>query len=178
MSFSHDNAYVGPFFISVGSGKSGAIQRFRYPVPVKNLNEHLTSRTFILSGRMHLSWSSGSQFDRELTAGGSFTEDAAVGRPLMLDEELSVRSQGDSCYIHVAPTCIEHKLMMRRLLLQHDEPIEVRRYDLVVTAASENVVVSDGRNMPPGPRMYYGRTRGLELRANGPVACAVFSLLD
>lgn len=177
MSFNHQSAYVGPFAISLGMGKPGDIQRFRYPVPVKNLDAHLKSKIFVVAGRLNLSWSSGPEFDTELRAGGSFTEDATEGRPLMLNEELIVRSQGDSRYVSIAPIGLEQRIGMRRVLLQRGERIEVQRYDLAITAESDNTVLRDGKKMPPGPRIYYGRTRGIELESNGPVNCAVFTIL-
>lgn len=153
------------------------MQRFRYPVPVRKLEQHFAPRMLILSGRMHLSWSSGPEFDRELGPGGSFTGDAAENRPLMLDEELTVRLQTEGAYVCVSPVSIEQKLIMRRMQLQPGECIEVPRYDLAVTADSAHAVLADGQTMPAGPRLYYGRNRDFKLSADGPVECAVFSML-
>lgn len=177
MSFQIQSAYVGPFSVSVGRGRTGEIQRFRYPVPVRQLEQHFAPRMFILSGRMHLRWSSGPEFDRELGPGGSFTEDAADNRPLMLDEELTVQLQEDGSYVCVAPIGVEQKLAMRRVQLQPGECLEVPRYDLAVTADSAHAVIANGRSMPAGPRLYYGRHHDFELSADGPVECAVFSML-
>lgn len=177
MTFTYQGAYVGPFSVSVGRGKDGELQKFRYPVPVKRVEQYISQALFVLTGRMRLSWSTGEQFVRDLGPGGSFTEDAPEGRPMALDEELTVQSMGSSAYVCVAPVGIEQKVQMRRTVLQPGQALSVPRYDLAVIADSPSTVFLNGKRLSAGPRFFYGRHRGFELGADGPVHCAVFSML-
>jgi len=177
MSFNYQGAYVGPFSVSVGRGKDGEMQKFRYPVPVKRVEQYISQALFVLAGRVLLSWSTGEQFVRELGPGGSFTEDAPDGRPMALDEELTVLSLGSSAYVCVAPVGIEQKVYMRRSVLQPGEALHVPRYDLAVIADGPNVALLDGSRLASGSRFFYGRNRGFKLSAEGPTHCAVFSML-
>lgn len=176
MTFAYQGAYIGPFSVSVGRGQDGEVQKFRYPVPVKRVEDFIAQALFVLSGRMRLSWSTGAEFDKELGVGGSFTEDAPQGRPMALDEELTVRSVGPSAYVCVAAVGMEQKVWMERRVLGEREALQVGRFELAVVAESSHGVRVDGRAVAPGPRFFYGRSKAFELAAAGPVACAVFSM--
>lgn len=176
MSFVYKGAYVGPFAVSVGSATDGQIQKFRYPVPIKKVKHHMPQGVFILSGRMHLSWSTGTESDLELGPGGSFVEDASDDRPLSLEEELTVRSLGNSSYLCVAPVGTEQRVRMQRIMLQPDSGVEVPRYDFAAVVESQYNVFLDNQKVPAGPRLFYGRNRSFELKSDGLVNCAIFTM--
>lgn len=177
MSFNYQGAFIGPFSVAVGRGQNGELQKFRYPFPATRTHEHFFQALFMIEGRVEMRWSNGAPSVKELGVGGSFTEDDPKDRPKAVDEELTIKSIGDSAYVCVSPVGVEQKVRMHRTVLQPGESLEVPRHELAVTADSPYPVRVDGRQLAAGPRFFYGRTREFRLSADGPVACAVFSML-
>lgn len=177
MSFNYQGALIGAFSVAVGRGRDGELQKFRCQLPTNRTNDHFSQALFMIEGRVELSWSTVSEFFKELGVGGSFTEDDPKGRPMALDEELTIKSIGDSAYVCVSSAGVEQKVRMHRTVLQPGDSLDVPRHELAVTAHSPYAVQVDGRQLAPGPRFFYGRTREFKLSSDGPVACAVFSML-
>lgn len=174
MSFTYTAGYVGPFSVSVGRGRDGRIQRFRHPLPIHRI-ELSRQATLIVSGRMALTWSTDETFRKELGPGGAFVEDAPPNRPMAVDEELVIQAIGDSAYVCVEAIGVQQKVRMQRFVIEPGNPIQVPRYDLAVVAQGDHPLYADGRELPAGPRIFYGRTKAFELQSSHPIACAVIT---
>lgn len=177
MSFSYQGALIGPFSVAIGRGDDGQLQKFRYPIPPERTHEPFFQALFMIEGSVGLRRSTGDGFVKEIGVGGSFTEDYPKGPTTAHDEDLIVRSIGSSAYVCVSPVAIEQKVRMHRTVLQAGERLEVPRHEMAITADSPYCVLLDGRRLAKGPRFFYGRSREFHLSSDGPVACAVFSML-
>lgn len=177
MSFNYQGALVGPFSVAIGRGVDGQLQKFRYPIPSTRSHDSFFQALFMIEGCVELRRSTEDGVVKELGVGGSFTEDYPRSRTTALDEELVIRSRGNSAYVCVSPVGTQQKVRMRRTVLQAGERIEVPRHEVAVTADSPYPILLDGNRLPCGPRFFYGRSREFYLSADGPVQCAVFSML-
>jgi hypothetical protein len=173
MTFRYSTAFIGPFCVSHARGKTGQIQKFRFPVPVPK-NEDIAQGLLILDGRIEINWSTGPQYDTELGVGASLTLDQ-VERPLAINEEMTLTAITDCEFLCVSPIGIEQKVHLERHHLDAGDRMETNRYDLIAIAGADSTVRVNGSDLKAGPRLLYARSSELEIHADTPSTIGVFS---
>lgn len=176
MTFHYTTANIGPYCVSLARGKSGQVQKFRFPIPVQKGND-IAQALLIVAGRIQVHWSTGSEYDIELGIGESFALDHAR-RPLAVNEELTLFASSDCAFLCVSAVGIAQKVHMDRFKLSAGEGISVARFDLVAVAGAESTVRINSGDDARGIRLIYPKTRDLNISATTPSILGVFSFCN
>jgi len=157
MSFTYSGAYVGPYSVSLGRGKKGEIQRFRFPVPCRS-DDELGNAQIILGGQISVSWTSDESSFKELGVGGSLYLDQR-DRPLpAVNEEMTLRALSDCSYLCIAAVGVEQRVFLSRHYLEPGEHTVVDRYALLAVAGDDVEIQINGTPPKKGIRIVYARS--------------------
>jgi len=172
--FTFTTAYVGPFAVSLGTGRAGDHQKFRYKIPPKK--ELIAQGTFVLEGDRQASWSSGFSKDQVFKPGANFNSDRAFEKQvLILNEDLTLTALTDCSYICTSAVGIEQKVQLDRHHLKPGDELVVPRYELAVIAGIDSSVSINGSPQKIGPRMVYARSRELVITTQSNAIVGILS---
>jgi hypothetical protein len=173
MDFTYTTAYIGPYCVSLARGKSGQVQRFRFPVPFSSVEE-VSQGLLVTEGRILLSWSIGPEYDAVMGPGGSFVLDS-VGHPMSVNEELAHEALEDCSFLCVSAVGIEQRVDLMRYWLKTGEKVLIERYSLVAITGSDSLISVNGRSPQRGARLFYARSTELEITAHSDVVVGRFA---
>lgn len=177
MPFDHQEAYIGPFLVTMGKGRAGASQTFMFPIPPRYAVREALPAMLLLEGKARLAWSTGAQFDLDVGPGTSFLA-GGQDRPTALEEQLTLTATEDCTYLSIETAGREQTVQTTVHGVVPGEALSVPRYALLALLPSKAAYLVNGLAADRAPRLIYAKTGPMTISASTAARCAVFTLVD